>query len=202
MLLIWVITAPFAIYTEFFREQQYGLMNQSLGEWLNESALVTLINAVIIAILFIGIHAAIRRAPAGWWALATGITVAGLAVVITIGPVFLEPMLNTYTPIPAGPARDAVLSMLAAAFIILAGLGVVLTRLTNTLIRTQEIEADRFRLNAGRAPESFASVAMKLSQYRAERMGRDDFFDHPSGHSRVETAMRWKAEHLSQPDVR
>jgi len=65
MLLISVITSPFAIYIEFFREQQYGLMNQSLGAWLNESALVTLINAVIIAILFIGIHAAIRRAPAG-----------------------------------------------------------------------------------------------------------------------------------------
>jgi len=86
----------------------------------------------------------------------------------------------------------------------LPGLGVVLTPLTSTLIRTQAIEADRFGLNAARAPESFASVAMKLSQYRKIVPGVWEemiFFDHPSGHSRVETAMRWKAEHLGQPRV-
>jgi len=46
--------------------------------------------------------------------MATRITVAGLAVVITIGPVLLDPMLNTYTPLPAGPVRGAVLSMALA----------------------------------------------------------------------------------------
>jgi STE24 endopeptidase len=28
------------------------------------------------------------------------------------------------------------------------------------------------------------------------------FFDHPSGHTRVFTAMRWKAEHLDEADIR
>jgi STE24 endopeptidase len=86
-----------------------------------------------------------------------------------------------------------------------AVIGLVLTPVTNTLIRTQEIEADRFGLNAARAPEAFASVAMKLSQYRKIEPGHWEeilFFDHPSGHTRVVTAMRWKAEHLAHPDVR
>jgi STE24 endopeptidase len=46
---------------------------------------------------------------------------------------------------------------------------------------------------------------MKLSQYRKIEPGRWEeilFFDHPSGHTRVQTAMRWKAEHLGQPDIR
>jgi STE24 endopeptidase len=314
MLFIAIVTAPFAIYTEFFREKQYGLMNQSFAEWVGENAMIIGINALIVALLFIGIHTAIRRAPRSWWAIGTGITVAGLAVVIIIGPVFLEPLFNNYTPLPAGPLRDAVLSMARAngvpadnvylvdaskqsdrvsanvaglgsttrialndnlmkqpvdevravmahelghyvlnhiwkmlitmsvivalafvamarllpwmvdrfgagwgvmsledpailpiAFILLAGIGVVLTPFTNTLIRTQEIEADRFGLNAARAPDSFASIAMKLSQYRKIEPGPVEeaiFFDHPSGHTRVLTAMRWKAEHLGQPDVR
>jgi STE24 endopeptidase len=46
---------------------------------------------------------------------------------------------------------------------------------------------------------------MKLSQYRKIEPGRLEeilFFDHPSGHTRVKTAMRWKAEHLDTPDIR
>jgi STE24 endopeptidase len=314
MLLTTLITTPWVLYTEFFRERQYGLMNQTLPEWLGEAGIIVGINAIIVALLFIGIHAAIRRSPRGWWVLGTGITIAGLALVILIQPVYLSPLTNSYTPLPEGPVRSAVLSMarangvpadnvylvdaskqsdrisanvagilgttrialndnlmkqpvdeiravmahelghyvlnhiwklllafslivalcfliasralpwmlarwgqgwgvtslddpaiLPVAFIILTVIGVVLTPIDNTIVRTQEMEADRFGLNAARAPEGFASVAMKLSQYRKIEPGEWEeiiFFDHPSGHTRVSTAMRWKAEHLDAPDVR
>jgi STE24 endopeptidase len=68
-----------------------------------------------------------------------------------------------------------------------------------------EQEADVFGLNAARAPDGFARIAMKLSQYRKiEPTPLEEviFFDHPSGHTRVITAMRWKAEHLGEADVR
>ena len=97
------------------------------------------------------------------------------------------------------PAILPVISIIATV------IGVALTPVTNTLIRTQEIEADRFGLNTARAPEAFASIAMKLSQYRKIEPGVWEerlFFDHPSGRSRVETAMRWKAEHIGQTDIR
>ena len=75
------------------------------------------------------------------------------------------------------------------------------TPATNTIIRTQEIESDIFGLNAAREPDGFASTAMKLSEYRKIDPGYWEeiiFFDHPSGRVRVETAMKWKAEHLSR----
>lgn len=78
------------------------------------------------------------------------------------------------------------------------------TPLTNTLTRTQEMEADVFGLNAARAPDGFARMAMKLSTYRKIEPGAVEeavFFTHPSGRTRVETAMRWKAEHLGQPGI-
>jgi STE24 endopeptidase len=75
----------------------------------------------------------------------------------------------------------------------------VLTPLTNTLVRTQEYEADLFGLNTARQPDGFAQVTLKLSEYRKLDPGEWEeriFFDHPSGRTRIYTAMRWKAENL------
>jgi STE24 endopeptidase len=75
------------------------------------------------------------------------------------------------------------------------------TPVFNTIIRTQEIEADMFGLNTARQPDAFAKVAIKLSTYRKMNPGYWEeifFFDHPSGHNRILEAMRWKAEHLNE----
>jgi STE24 endopeptidase len=74
----------------------------------------------------------------------------------------------------------------------------LMTPVTNTLVRTQEAEADIFGINASRQPDGFASVAMQLSEYRKIHPGKWEeifFFDHPSGWNRVHMAMAWKKEH-------
>jgi STE24 endopeptidase len=71
------------------------------------------------------------------------------------------------------------------------------TPVLNGIVRTSEVEADVFGLNAAREPDGFASIAMKLSEYRKIAPGYWEemlFFDHPSGRTRVLTAMKWKAE--------
>lgn len=71
----------------------------------------------------------------------------------------------------------------------------------NSIVRTNEMEADVFGLNAAREPDGFASVAMKLSEYRKIDPGYLEemlLFDHPSGRTRVNTAMKWKAEQIRQ----
>lgn len=75
------------------------------------------------------------------------------------------------------------------------------TPITNTMTRTMEMEADQFGLNAAREPDAEAHVDIMLSEYRKLNPGKWEeiiFYDHPSGRVRVETAMRWKAEHLSE----
>jgi STE24 endopeptidase len=69
--------------------------------------------------------------------------------------------------------------------------------IVNTIIRTNEYEADMFGLNAARQPDGFAEAALKLAEYRKldpspweERL----FFDHPSGRTRIYAAMLWKQE--------
>ncbi|CAN5523183.1 M48 family metallopeptidase [soil metagenome] len=104
----------------------------------------------------------------------------------------------------ADPAVMPLIGMLAA----IAGL--LLTPLSNTIVRTEEIEADAFGLDAAREPDGFAKVAMRLSEYRKIEPGPVEealFFDHPSGATRVRGAMQWKKDHVPgatmvKPDIK
>lgn len=91
----------------------------------------------------------------------------------------------------ADPAGLPLISLLIGAFMFVA------TPVTNSIIRTQEVEADQFGLNAAREPDGFAEAALMLSEYRKMKPGKWEeivFYDHPSGYNRISMAMRWKAE--------
>jgi STE24 endopeptidase len=78
-------------------------------------------------------------------------------------------------------------------------LTLLLTPVLNSIIRVQEQEADAFGLNAAREPDAFAEAVLQLSEYRKLSPGPVEefiFFDHPSGRTRIRTAMRWKAAQL------
>jgi STE24 endopeptidase len=77
----------------------------------------------------------------------------------------------------------------------------IATPVTNSITRSTESEADIFGLNAAGEPDGFASVSMKLSDYRKINPGHIEeilFYDHPSGRARVMMSMKWKAEHLGK----
>jgi STE24 endopeptidase len=76
----------------------------------------------------------------------------------------------------------------------------LMTPVANTVIRTNEAEADLFGLNAARAPDGFATAALRLAAYRKIDPGPLEefvFFDHPSGRARVAMSMQWKAGQLA-----
>lgn len=88
---------------------------------------------------------------------------------------------------------------LASIFLFLA------TPVTNSIVRVVEYQADIFGLNAVRKPDGFATVMLKLSTYRKLEPGRWEeiiFYDHPSGRTRIDAAMRWKKEHIGDADLR
>ncbi len=71
----------------------------------------------------------------------------------------------------------------------------VTTPISNTLVRTQEIEADRFGLNLARDPHGEAEVDLKLTEYRKPDPGPIEefvFFDHPGTRHRIHDAMQWR----------
>jgi STE24 endopeptidase len=86
---------------------------------------------------------------------------------------------------------------LPLAVALLSIFGLLATPITNTISRMAESEADIFGLNAAREPQAFASIAIRLAQYRKLDPGRLEeivFYDHPSGRTRVHMAMQWLKE--------
>ncbi|MEI9994263.1 MAG: M48 family metallopeptidase [Rhizomicrobium sp.] len=97
------------------------------------------------------------------------------------------------------PAGLPVLAALGTIFLLLA------TPVTNAISRTTEIQADMFGINAVRRPDAFSTVVLKLSTYRKldpSPWEEAVFYDHPSGRTRIWEMMRWKAEHLNDPDIK
>lgn len=75
----------------------------------------------------------------------------------------------------------------------------LLTPVTNSFSRMQEVEADLFGMNVSRQPDGYAEAVLKTGEYRKLDPGSVEealFFDHPSGSRRIRMAMQWKAENL------
>ncbi|MFO1252758.1 MAG: M48 family metalloprotease, partial [Inhella sp.] len=86
----------------------------------------------------------------------------------------------------------ASLPLLAAVFSVFM---LAATPVFNTIVRAQEIEADRFGLNLARDPHGFAEAMLKLADYRKPDPGALEelvFFHHPSARHRIHDAMRWR----------
>ena len=95
-------------------------------------------------------------------------------------------------------------AVLPLAMLIMSVFFFFFTPINNTLVRTQEYEADIFGLNTSRQPDGFAEAALVLSEYRKlEPSPIEEFllYDHPSGHTRIYASMRWKAENQCLGDV-
>ena len=91
-----------------------------------------------------------------------------------------------------GVGDVASLPMLSAVF---ATFLFVATPVSNTLVRAQETEADRFGLNLAREPHGAAEAFLKLTEYRKPDPNPIEefiFFDHPSTRFRIHDAMRWR----------
>ncbi len=104
-----VLVLPWTIYTAFVREHQYGLSNQGFLEWFKEWGIMLGVGLVTGAIFFAIIYAVIRKSPKRWWLWGTAAFTALATVLIMLSPIFIEPLLNKYTPMAEGPVRSEIL---------------------------------------------------------------------------------------------
>ncbi|MCL6698696.1 M48 family metallopeptidase [Sphingomonas sp. NSE70-1] len=110
-----VISLPWTIYEGWYRESSYGRTSQPIGDFLFQTTLSTLISSIVAALFLMGIYWLIRRTGKRWWLWSGGLVAAGLAFIILLSPVLIEPLFNKYEPVPAGEVRDAVVEMAGRA---------------------------------------------------------------------------------------
>ena len=110
-----IITLPYLIYTDWWRESQYGRTSQPLGDYLGQSASSIVLSTLLGSLLIVGVYFLIRRAGKFWWAWSGGLVAAFTALTMLLSPTLIEPLFNDFEPIPEGEVRDAVLAMGAEA---------------------------------------------------------------------------------------
>jgi STE24 endopeptidase len=106
-----ILTLPWTLYADYFREKGYGRTGQPLGDYLGQAALATAITSVVGALFMMGVYWLIRRTGKRWWIWSGALTAVVLAFVMLLAPVVIEPLFNKYEPVPPGQVRDAVVSM-------------------------------------------------------------------------------------------
>jgi STE24 endopeptidase len=110
-----LLTLPWTLYEDYFREKAYGRTSQPLGDYLGQFALSGLISSLIIAIFLIGVYWLMRRVGKSWWIWSGALAAAVFAFVILLSPILIEPLFNKYEPVPPGQVRDAVVGMAGRA---------------------------------------------------------------------------------------
>lgn len=109
-----LLTLPWTIYSEWWRETAYGLTSQPLGGYLAELTLNTFIVLIVSVLLFSLLYWLIRRTAERWWLWGGGLVTGFIIVMMVLAPVFVQPLFNTYREAPAGPVRDAIVEMAVA----------------------------------------------------------------------------------------
>jgi STE24 endopeptidase len=93
------------------RALQVGLSTQSWPSWAVDVAKTTGIGAAFSAGGAAAGVALMRRLPRTWWVPGAGVAI-GFGVLTTwLGPVVLDPLFNTFTPLPEGEVRTDVLEL-------------------------------------------------------------------------------------------
>jgi STE24 endopeptidase len=96
------------------REHDYGLSNQSFGQWFAEFAIAFGLNLAIGTIAIALLYLILAVAKKTWWIWGTFATIALVAFFAMVGPVFISPLFNTYTEMPESPLQESVLQMAQA----------------------------------------------------------------------------------------
>jgi STE24 endopeptidase len=110
-----VISLPWSLYADYFREKSYGRTSQPLGDYLGQQLIGLGVTALVGGLFLMGVYWLMRRTGRRWWLWSGALTAIGFAFVILLSPVLIEPLFNKYTPVPPGQVRDAVVGMAGRA---------------------------------------------------------------------------------------
>jgi STE24 endopeptidase len=102
-----VISLPWAMYTDWYRQRAYDLSSQDPFDFLGQLAISEVITALAGGLFLAGVYALIRRTGQRWWLWSGGLAAFATLVMLLAGPSLIEPLFNDYKPVPQGEVRTA-----------------------------------------------------------------------------------------------
>ena len=109
-----VLMFPLQLYEGYFREHQYGLLNQNFSQWMRDQLVGFGVSLVLGAILLVPFFALVRRLGKNWWIWGAVLMIIFAAFLALIDPVYIAPLFNNYKKLENATVRDPILQMARA----------------------------------------------------------------------------------------
>jgi STE24 endopeptidase len=109
-----LLAFPFTVYQAFYREHAYGMATQTFGEWFAEQLKGLVLSLIMTPLALGGLYAVFRRAPRTWWIWGTAVVLAFMIFGMLIGPVYIQPLFNTYKPLTDPAISEPILELARA----------------------------------------------------------------------------------------
>ncbi len=104
---------PFGLWQTFVIEARFGFNRTRFKLWLTDLVKGVLIGAALGLPLAAVALILMREAGAFWWLWAWVVWVAFQALMLALYPTVIAPLFNTFSPLPAGAARERIEGLLA-----------------------------------------------------------------------------------------
>jgi STE24 endopeptidase len=108
---ITVLSFPLTVYEGIVREHKYGLSNQNFSSWFRDQVVGLVVAAILASIAIPILMGIVRRFPRTWPVWGTLVGILFQIVVIVIGPVFIAPLFNKFTPLQNSVLKSQILSL-------------------------------------------------------------------------------------------
>ena len=103
-----IIELPWTIYTSWYRQTQYDMTVQPLGDFLGQAGLSLALSAVIMGVLLALFYVLVNKVGKLWWAWFGGVTASVITLMMILGPTLIQPLFNEYTAVPEGKVKAAI----------------------------------------------------------------------------------------------
>ena len=108
-----IVMVPLSWYGGYVLPHQFGLSSAPLSVWLGDWCKGVLLSAVVGGLVCAGFVRLVARAPRRWPLFAALIAAPLILLGSAVFPVFVAPLFNRFTPLPASPLTRAILDMAA-----------------------------------------------------------------------------------------
>ncbi|RGP41123.1 Ste24 endopeptidase [Altererythrobacter insulae] len=108
-----LLTLPYTIYKGWWRMSQYGLISQPLSDYFAQRMITSAIDVLILSVVLLGAYWLMRTSLRWWWIWSAGLVASVIAFMAFISPALIDPLFNSYEPVPEGEVRDAVIALAA-----------------------------------------------------------------------------------------
>jgi STE24 endopeptidase len=94
------VRLPLSFWRSYIHEKRWGFSTQGVGGWLLDRAKGLAVGATLTTALLLGLVALARAFPTWWPAVGAVAAAATVLFLSFVAPVLLEPIFNTFTPLP------------------------------------------------------------------------------------------------------